>query len=120
MFQEEPVDVVWKFTPKAAPDAREFLFHPTQTMEIRARRFIDCAIPRRRIAGNGLASVYVGRRGRSTSPAAIEGHVQTTTATSEWLEPISSSPEEDDYKALFFVQHHSAVKLVGNVRQHLT
>lgn len=33
VFQEKPVDVVWKFTPKAAPDAREFLFHPTQTMQ---------------------------------------------------------------------------------------
>jgi hypothetical protein len=28
VFQEEPVDVVSKFSPKAAPDAREFLFHP--------------------------------------------------------------------------------------------
>lgn len=32
-FQEEPFDVVWKFSPAAAPDAREFLFHPTQTLE---------------------------------------------------------------------------------------
>jgi len=34
VFQEEPVNVVWKFTSKVAPDAREFLFHPTQTVEI--------------------------------------------------------------------------------------
>ena len=33
VFQEEPVDVVWKFTPKAAADAREFLFHPSQIIE---------------------------------------------------------------------------------------
>jgi predicted DNA-binding transcriptional regulator YafY len=33
VFQEKPVDVVWKFSPKAAPDAREFLFHPTQVIE---------------------------------------------------------------------------------------
>lgn len=33
VFQEEPFDVVWRFSPKAAPDARQFLFHPTQTME---------------------------------------------------------------------------------------
>jgi predicted DNA-binding transcriptional regulator YafY len=33
VFQEEPFDVVWKFSPKAAPDARQFLFHPTQTVE---------------------------------------------------------------------------------------
>ena len=36
VFQEKPVDVVWKFSPKAAPDAREFLFHPTQVMEAQA------------------------------------------------------------------------------------
>jgi predicted DNA-binding transcriptional regulator YafY len=33
VFQENPVDVVWKFSSKAAPDAHEFLFHPTQVME---------------------------------------------------------------------------------------
>ena len=33
VFQEEPFDVVWRFSSDAAPDAREFLFHPTQTME---------------------------------------------------------------------------------------
>jgi predicted DNA-binding transcriptional regulator YafY len=33
VFQEEPFDVVWKFSPKAAPDARQFLFHPTQVFE---------------------------------------------------------------------------------------
>jgi predicted DNA-binding transcriptional regulator YafY len=33
VFQEEPFDVVWKFSPKAAADARQFLFHPTQILE---------------------------------------------------------------------------------------
>lgn len=33
IFQEDPVDVVWRFTPQAAPSAREYLFHPTQSME---------------------------------------------------------------------------------------
>ena len=33
VFQEEPFDVAWRFTPEAADDAREFLFHPSQTME---------------------------------------------------------------------------------------
>jgi predicted DNA-binding transcriptional regulator YafY len=33
VFQEEPFDVAWKFLPKVAADAREFLFHPTQVME---------------------------------------------------------------------------------------
>lgn len=30
MFQERPVEVVWRFRPEAAADARTFLFHPTQ------------------------------------------------------------------------------------------
>ena len=33
VFQEEPFDVVWRFSPKAAADARQFLFHPTQKFE---------------------------------------------------------------------------------------
>ncbi|HEY5046433.1 MAG TPA: WYL domain-containing protein [Rhizomicrobium sp.] len=33
VFQEKPVNVVWKFSAKAAPDAKEFLFHPTQKLE---------------------------------------------------------------------------------------
>lgn len=33
VFQEEPFDVVWKFSPQAARDAKDFLFHPTQIME---------------------------------------------------------------------------------------
>lgn len=33
VFQEEPFDVAWKFSPAAAPDARDFVFHPNQVME---------------------------------------------------------------------------------------
>ena len=33
VFQEEPFEVAWKFSPEAAPDAREFNFHPTQRLE---------------------------------------------------------------------------------------
>jgi predicted DNA-binding transcriptional regulator YafY len=33
VFQEKPVDVVWKFSAKAAADASEFLFHPNQSTE---------------------------------------------------------------------------------------
>ena len=32
VFQEEPFNVIWEFTPKAAADAKEFEFHPTQKM----------------------------------------------------------------------------------------
>ena len=32
VFQEEPLEVVFRFAPSAAPDARAFLFHPTQTL----------------------------------------------------------------------------------------
>jgi predicted DNA-binding transcriptional regulator YafY len=34
VFQEKPFDVVWRFSPKAAADARQFLFHPTQRFEV--------------------------------------------------------------------------------------
>jgi predicted DNA-binding transcriptional regulator YafY len=33
VFREKPVNVVWKFSSKAAPDAKDYLFHPTQTLE---------------------------------------------------------------------------------------
>lgn len=33
VFQEEPFDVVWRFSPEAATNAREFVFHPSQKME---------------------------------------------------------------------------------------
>ena len=33
VFHDEPVDVVWKFSPRAAPDAKDFIFHPDQKME---------------------------------------------------------------------------------------
>jgi len=33
VFQEQPFDVVWRFKPEAAATAKEYLFHPTQTME---------------------------------------------------------------------------------------
>ena len=35
VFQEEPFDVVWKFSPEATPDAREFMFHPTDRRIVR-------------------------------------------------------------------------------------
>jgi predicted DNA-binding transcriptional regulator YafY len=34
VFQEKPIDVAWKFSRKAAADAKEFQFHPTQTQEL--------------------------------------------------------------------------------------
>ena len=33
VFQEEPFDVVWRFSPKVAADARQYMFHPTQKFE---------------------------------------------------------------------------------------
>jgi predicted DNA-binding transcriptional regulator YafY len=33
VFQEEPVDVVWRFRPAAAAEAREYVFHPRQETE---------------------------------------------------------------------------------------
>jgi predicted DNA-binding transcriptional regulator YafY len=33
VFQEDPLEVVWRFTAQAATDARQYLFHPTQVFE---------------------------------------------------------------------------------------
>ena len=33
LFQGEPFNTVWRFTPAAADDAAEFIFHPSQKME---------------------------------------------------------------------------------------
>ena len=33
VFQEQPFNVVWRVSPEAADDAREHLFHPSQTFE---------------------------------------------------------------------------------------
>lgn len=33
VFEEPPVDVVWRFSAEAAPIARQFQFHPSQTIE---------------------------------------------------------------------------------------
>jgi predicted DNA-binding transcriptional regulator YafY len=60
VFQEKPVDVVWKFSSKAAPDVRKFLFHPTQVIE---PQLDGSLIVRFRAGGlleNDLASVHMG------------------------------------------------------------
>lgn len=36
IFQEEPLDVVWQFSPEAATDAKQYLFHPSQKFEEQA------------------------------------------------------------------------------------
>lgn len=33
VYQEDPVDVVWKFSPTAASNAKDFIFHPDQSQE---------------------------------------------------------------------------------------
>ncbi len=33
VFQGDTIDVVWRFSPKAAPDARKYIFHPNQKQE---------------------------------------------------------------------------------------
>ena len=33
VYEEAPVDVVWRFSAEAAPIARQFQFHPSQTIE---------------------------------------------------------------------------------------
>jgi predicted DNA-binding transcriptional regulator YafY len=34
VFQETPFEVVWRFSPRAAADAQDFLFHPEQEVEL--------------------------------------------------------------------------------------
>ena len=34
VFHDPPVDVVWKFSPRAALDAQDFIFHPEQELEL--------------------------------------------------------------------------------------
>lgn len=36
VFQEEPMDVEWRFSPEIAADAREYRFHPDQEFDARA------------------------------------------------------------------------------------
>ena len=60
VFQEEPQEVELRFAPSAAPDARGFLFHPTQTLDRRAGRLADGALPRRRTSGNGASPDGLG------------------------------------------------------------
>ena len=33
LFHEDPFDVVWKFSPRAAKDAKDFVFHPDQKIQ---------------------------------------------------------------------------------------
>jgi predicted DNA-binding transcriptional regulator YafY len=42
-FQEDPVEVVWRFSPEVAAEAQQFLFHPSQTFKIRADGSLDVA-----------------------------------------------------------------------------
>ena len=34
LFHDEPFDVVWKFSPRAAKDAKDFVFHPDQKIQL--------------------------------------------------------------------------------------
>jgi predicted DNA-binding transcriptional regulator YafY len=34
VYEEDPVDVIWRFSAEAAPIARQFQFHPSQTVEV--------------------------------------------------------------------------------------
>ena len=54
VFQEEPFDVVWKFDERAAGQAKEFLFHPTQKIEPQA----DGSLVVRFTAGGALEMAW--------------------------------------------------------------
>jgi predicted DNA-binding transcriptional regulator YafY len=61
VFQEEPFDVVWKFSPEVADDAKQYLFHPSQKFEEQADGIAHRPISCRRRIGDVLAPVHVGR-----------------------------------------------------------
>ena len=50
VFQEEPFQVSWRFSPRAAADAKDFLFHPEQEMETQQ----DGSLIIRFVAGGAL------------------------------------------------------------------
>jgi predicted DNA-binding transcriptional regulator YafY len=66
VFQEKPFNVVWKFSPQAAPDAREFLL-------------ADRALPGRRASGDGMAPGDVGLPCRSLATAPIAPTIGLST-----------------------------------------
>ena len=74
VFQEKPFDVVWRFTPKAAADARQFLFHPTQAFEDQP----DGSLIVRFRAGGALEMCWhlfhMGRSGRGAQAEAPADH----------------------------------------------
>ena len=41
VYQEDPVEVRWRFSPEAATSAEEFLFHPTQKLKRRSDGSLD-------------------------------------------------------------------------------
>lgn len=55
LFQgDEPFEVVWRFSPRAAADAAEFVFHPSQTLEL----LPDGSLMVRFIAGSDLEMAW--------------------------------------------------------------
>ena len=73
VFQEEPIDVVLRFTPEAAEDAACWMFHPSQMLEREDGRALAGAFPGWRRAGNMLASVHLGgRRDRPSTGRAAD------------------------------------------------
>lgn len=52
--------VIWRFTPQAAAVAREFTFHPTQTIADEPDGSFDRLLQRLWLAGNGMALISMG------------------------------------------------------------
>ena len=61
-------EVVWRFRPAAAATARAFVFHPDQPLEDQPDGVARGALPRLRLARDGLAPLPVGRRRRGPRP----------------------------------------------------
>ena len=81
VFQEEPQDIVWKFSPAVADAVVEYEFHPSQTHAATEGRIGDRGLQGRRPARDVLASLYVGGecRGRPAGGAAGSDEVRPGT-----------------------------------------
>jgi hypothetical protein len=73
VFQESPVRVAWKFSPRAAPDARTYVFHPNQTVTDLPDGGVLVEFTAGGLSRDVLASLYLGRGGRDRAAQAALG-----------------------------------------------
>jgi predicted DNA-binding transcriptional regulator YafY len=93
VFQEEPIDVVLRFTPEAADDAARWSFHPSQTLI----READGSLTVHFRAGGKLEMCWHlftwGTAATVVSPDSLNRFIGETTMTvAQHYAPTASSP----------------------------